>query len=170
MRKKYYRIFIRKSGNKQASRRILPVPFQFFHHSVRRIKTGIIQRLFASVCPGGTAGQKQSPHLFSLHRMSCCLYRPAYLPVSPTPLSKEIWKQYGRYCESYHPSPKPEDLMFYTYRNGHRNKMSSDNVSRILLKCETKLRKDNPGLIHLHSHLFRNPNFNKIQTFCWSSA
>ena len=72
-----------------------------------------------------------------------------------TPLSKEIWKQYGRYCESYHPSTKPEDLMFYTYRNGHRNMMSSDNVSRILLKCETKLRKDNPGLIHLHSHLFR---------------
>lgn len=90
MRKKYYRIFIRKSGNKQASRRILPVPFQFFHHSVRRIKTGIIQRLFASVCPGGTAGQKQSPHLFSLHRMSCCLYRPAYLPVSPTNLNSII--------------------------------------------------------------------------------
>jgi site-specific recombinase XerD len=72
-----------------------------------------------------------------------------------TPLSKEIWKQYGHYCESYHPSSKPEDLMFYTYRNGNRNKMSSDNVSRILLECETELRKDNPGLIHLHSHLFR---------------
>ena len=33
--------------------------------------------------------------------------------------------------------------------------MSSDNVSRILDGCETKARKDNPELLHLHSHLFR---------------
>lgn len=33
--------------------------------------------------------------------------------------------------------------------------MSSDNASRILTDCEVKLRRDNPGLIHLHSHLFR---------------
>ncbi|MEE1040526.1 MAG: tyrosine-type recombinase/integrase, partial [Lachnospiraceae bacterium] len=50
---------------------------------------------------------------------------------------------------------EPEALLFFTWRNGRRNKMSSDNVSRILKDCETAIRKDNPGLIHLHSHLFR---------------
>lgn len=72
-----------------------------------------------------------------------------------TPLSKEIWSQYERCCNRYHPNKNPEDLLFHTYRNGQRNKMSSDNVSRILTDCEVKLRRDNPGLIHLHSHLFR---------------
>ena len=49
-----------------------------------------------------------------------------------TPLSKEIWCQFDRYCEKYHPSRNQEDMVFYSFRNGRRNKMSSDNVSRIL--------------------------------------
>lgn len=73
-----------------------------------------------------------------------------------TPLSEEIWKQYNSYCESgYHLTKNPEDLVFYSYRNGQKNKMSSDNVSRILLGCEEKVRTKNPELIHLHSHIFR---------------
>ena len=72
-----------------------------------------------------------------------------------TPLSREIWNQYGSYCEKYHLVQKPDDLMFYSFRNGQRNKMSGDNVSRILSDCESKIRKDRPELIHLHSHLFR---------------
>ena len=72
-----------------------------------------------------------------------------------TPLSKEIWSQFDRYCEKYHPDRNQEDLVFYSYRNGRRNKMSSDNVSRILEGCEEKVRNSNPNLIHLHSHLFR---------------
>lgn len=72
-----------------------------------------------------------------------------------TPLSKEIWNQYGGYCEKYHWGQNSDDLMFYSFRNGQRNKMSSDNVSRILSDCESKVRKARPELIHLHSHLFR---------------
>lgn len=73
-----------------------------------------------------------------------------------TPLSREIWTQYRRYCEKYHPEPQnPDELIFYSWRNGRRNKMSDDNVSRILSDCESNVRKDRPGLIHLHSHLFR---------------
>ena len=72
-----------------------------------------------------------------------------------TPLSKEIWHQFDRYCEKYHPGRCQEDLIFYSFRNGRRNKMSSDNVSRILEGCEEKVRESNPDLIHLHSHLFR---------------
>ncbi len=72
-----------------------------------------------------------------------------------TPLSKEIWNQFKVYCGAYHPGHNPDDLLFYSYRNGRRNKMSSDNVSRILSDCETAVRQINPRLIHLHSHLFR---------------
>ena len=72
-----------------------------------------------------------------------------------TPLSKEIWSQFEDYCEKYHPDKTSENLVFYSFRNGRRNKMSSDNVSRILAGCEAEVRKSNPSLIHLHSHLFR---------------
>lgn len=72
-----------------------------------------------------------------------------------TPLSKEIWSQFDRYCEKYHPNRNQEDMVFYSFRNGRRNKMSSDNVSRILEGCEERVRSINPDLIHLHSHLFR---------------
>lgn len=72
-----------------------------------------------------------------------------------TPMSKEIWKQYGKYCEGYHPDKEPEALLFYTYRNGRKNKMSRDNASRILADCEKAIRKKCPELLHLHSHLFR---------------
>ncbi len=72
-----------------------------------------------------------------------------------TPLSAEIWKQFTDYVEKYLPEKEPEALLFFTWRNGKRNKMSSNNVSRILKDCETEIRKVNPGLIHLHSHMFR---------------
>ena len=72
-----------------------------------------------------------------------------------TPLSKEIGRQYECYCKKYHPDKSQESLVFYTFRNGRQNKMSRDNVSRILEDCEDEVRKSNPNLIHLHSHLFR---------------
>lgn len=72
-----------------------------------------------------------------------------------TPLSAGIWNQFTDYTNKYIPGKEPEALLFFTWRNGRRNKMSIDNVSRILKDCETAIRKDNPGLIHLHSHLFR---------------
>jgi site-specific recombinase XerD len=71
------------------------------------------------------------------------------------PLSKEIWSQFEGYCEKYHPDKTSENQVFYSFRNGRRNKMSSDNVSRILEVCEEEVCKSNPKLIHLHSHLFR---------------
>ena len=67
-----------------------------------------------------------------------------------TPLSREIWNQFEDYCEKYHPDKTSEDLLFYSFRNGRRNKMSSDNVSRILAGCEEEVRKSNPDLVHLY--------------------
>lgn len=72
-----------------------------------------------------------------------------------TPLSKEIWRQYTEYCRKYHAENDQNDLLFYTLRNGKKNKMSSDNVSRILSDCERSAVRQLPNLMHLHSHLFR---------------
>ena len=72
-----------------------------------------------------------------------------------TPLSSEIWTQFTNYANKYLPDRDPEAMVFFTRRNGKRNKMSSDNVSRILADCEAAVREVNPALIHLHSHLFR---------------
>lgn len=72
-----------------------------------------------------------------------------------TPLSREIWNQFEDYCEKYHPDKTSENLLFYSFRNGPRNKMSSDNVSRIFAGCEEEDSQKHPDLIHLHSHLFR---------------
>lgn len=72
-----------------------------------------------------------------------------------TPLSKEIWDQYECYCQKYHHDKIQENLIFYSFRNGRQNRISCDNVSRILEGCEEEVRKSNPDLIHLHWHLFR---------------
>ena len=72
-----------------------------------------------------------------------------------TPLSREILLQYNVYARKYLIDRDPDGLLFFSCRNGRKNKMSSDNVSRILNDCEAAIRKDNPHLIHLHSHLFR---------------
>lgn len=72
-----------------------------------------------------------------------------------TPLSKRLWQKFEKYKARYHTEYDPDALVFYTSRNGCRNKMSSDNVSRILNDCEKSLKSTYPNLIHLHSHLFR---------------
>lgn len=74
-----------------------------------------------------------------------------------TPLSSTILDMHQRYVVEYHQDmdSATETTLFYTNRNGKKNKMSSDNVSRILKQCELSARQTKPELIHLHSHLFR---------------
>lgn len=72
-----------------------------------------------------------------------------------TPLSSRLMKKYDEYVSKYHTEKDPEALVFYTSHNGRKNKMSSDNVSRILKDCEASIRETHPDIIHLHSHLFR---------------
>lgn len=72
-----------------------------------------------------------------------------------TPLSSTILKMHERYIREYHEDSDKDVPLFFTVRNGKKNKMSSDNVSRILKQCESEVLKTNPNLIHLHSHLFR---------------
>lgn len=72
------------------------------------------------------------------------------------PLSAEAWARFGAYAGTYLPGAKPDDLVFYTVARGDRQRMSHDNVARILRGCEERVKADEfPELQHLHSHLFR---------------
>ena len=84
-----------------------------------------------------------------------------------TPLSKDIVPYYNEYCKLYHfdTANSSDDLLFYTVRNGIKSQMSQDNVQRFMRTYEKKAREINADLPHLHPHLWRNPNLNKIQTF-----
>lgn len=84
-----------------------------------------------------------------------------------TPISIDIMPYYREYCSLYHPEhgKDQDELLFYTVRNGMKVQMSQDNVQRFLKTYEKTAREKNLELPHQHPHLWRNPNFYKIQTF-----
>lgn len=75
-----------------------------------------------------------------------------------TPISRGVTKMFYDYCGIYHPEIKKayESYLFYTVRNGITCQMSPDNVQRFLRNYEESARKTEPGLLHLHPHLFRH--------------
>lgn len=75
-----------------------------------------------------------------------------------TPISKGVTKLFYDYCHIYHPrmTEAYENHLFYTVRNGVICPMSTDNVQRFLRGYEGSVRKMEPGLLHLHPHLFRH--------------
>lgn len=83
-----------------------------------------------------------------------------------TPISRNIMPYFDDYCKLYHPDIglEQDELMFYTIRNGIKAQMSPDNVQRFMRTYEEKAKAIKPDIPHLHPHLWRNPNLNKIQT------
>lgn len=75
-----------------------------------------------------------------------------------TPISKGVVGLFYDYCRLYHPKLEEayEKFLFYTMRNGISTPMSPDNVQRFLRNYEASARKTEPGLMHLHPHLFRH--------------
>lgn len=75
-----------------------------------------------------------------------------------TPISKGVVELFYDYCRIYHPKLEAayEKHLFYTIRNGIPTQMSSDNVQRFLRNYEASARETEPGLMHLHPHLFRH--------------
>lgn len=75
-----------------------------------------------------------------------------------TPISRGIIKIFHDYCGIYHPEIEKayENYLFYTTRNGISCQMSADNVQRFLRNYEKSARETEPGLLHLHPHLFRH--------------
>ena len=76
------------------------------------------------------------------------------------------------YLDLYHgPNSLLTDSLFYTVIHGEPHPMSPGNVARIIDKYVRIIRPSHPDLPEkVHPHMFRNPNFNKIQTSHWDSA
>lgn len=72
-----------------------------------------------------------------------------------TPISKEVAELFRKYCRFYHQQMNLEDFLFYTVRRDVVKPMSADNTARFLNVYEAAARKEIPGLVHLHPHLFR---------------
>lgn len=77
-----------------------------------------------------------------------------------TPISADVVKIYGQYCESLGIDIYTDSDTFIfptknTRRGGQTTKMSADNTQRILRKYEAKAKEIGTDLPHLHAHLFR---------------
>jgi site-specific recombinase XerD len=60
------------------------------------------------------------------------------------------------YCELYHTGNNPEAYLFHTTIRGRQDKMSEDNVQRILKKYGNAARSINSSLPSVHPHLLRH--------------
>lgn len=60
------------------------------------------------------------------------------------------------YCELYHTDNNPEAYLFHTTIRGRQDKMSEDNVQRILKKYGNAARSINNSLPSVHPHLLRH--------------
>jgi len=60
------------------------------------------------------------------------------------------------YCKLYHTGNNPEAYLFHTTIRGRQDKMSEDNVQRILKKYGNAARSINNSLPSVHPHLFRH--------------
>ena len=77
--------------------------------------------------------------------------------VRMTPVSKQASHILKKYLNAFHPGqPHGQDYLFYTIHAGKNCKMSADNSARIMEKYERLAKETNPGIPHLHPHLFRH--------------
>ncbi|MEE1041899.1 MAG: hypothetical protein U0L10_14520, partial [Lachnospiraceae bacterium] len=61
--------------------------------------------------------------------------------------------------------------LFYVHHRTGNTPLSEDAVEAFIKKYAKKACTEDPTFPnHCYPHMWRNPNFNKIQTFCWSSA
>ena len=72
------------------------------------------------------------------------------------PISESVAKMMKRYRTLFHPDGDPNQYLFYTVHHKAKHKMSADNVARFMRTYERLAKKTNPGIPHLHPHLFRH--------------
>ena len=72
------------------------------------------------------------------------------------PISEAVAKMIKRYWAIFHPENNPNQYLFYTVYHKSKHKMSADNVARFMRTYEQLAQKSNPGIPHLHPHLFRH--------------
>lgn len=72
------------------------------------------------------------------------------------PISEAVAKMIKRYLAIFHHDSNPNRYLFYTVYHKSKHKMSADNVARFMRTYEQIAKKSNPGIPHLHPHLFRH--------------
>ena len=78
--------------------------------------------------------------------------KPRIVPVPDT----AFMDNYEYYRKLFHSNNNPEAYLFYTTLRGEQDKMSEDNVQRILKKYGDAARKVSNSLPSIHPHLFRH--------------
>jgi len=78
--------------------------------------------------------------------------KPRIVPVP----DETFLENYRYYLELYHTDNNIEAYLFYTTIRGYHDKMSEDNIQRILKKYGDATRNINPALPSVHPHLFRH--------------
>ena len=78
--------------------------------------------------------------------------KPRIVPVPDT----AFMDNYEYYHQLFHSDNNPEAYLFYTTLRGEQDKMSEDNIQRILKKYGDAARKVNNSLPSVHPHLFRH--------------
>ena len=75
-----------------------------------------------------------------------------------TPITKDVASLFREYCKTFHSdfSSSQNEYLFYIIRKGISAQMSADNVQRFLRVYEKSAKETNPGIYHLHPHLFRH--------------
>lgn len=78
--------------------------------------------------------------------------KPRIVPVS----DETFLENFKYYCELFHADNNPEAYLFHTTVRGYQDKMSEDNVQRILKKYGDAARNINSSLPAVHPHLLRH--------------
>lgn len=78
--------------------------------------------------------------------------KPRIVPVP----DEAFVENFKYYCKLFHTDKNPESYLFFTTIRGCEDKMSEDNVQRILKKNGDVARKRNPSLPAVHPHLLRH--------------
>ena len=82
------------------------------------------------------------------------------------PLLEKTVNHLKGYLKEFHSEDK-EAPLFYSMLNGKKNRLSTDSISLILKTAAENARKHCSEVPErVHCHMLRNPNLNKIQTFC----
>jgi site-specific recombinase XerD len=78
--------------------------------------------------------------------------KPRIVPVP----DETFLENFRYYCELFHSDNNPEAYLFHTTIRGYQDKMSEDNVQRILKKHGDAARGVNGSLPSVHPHLLRH--------------
>ena len=78
--------------------------------------------------------------------------KPRIVPIP----DETFLENFKYYCELFHADNNSEAYLFHTTIRGYQDKMSEDNVQRILKKHGDAARNINSSLPSVHPHLFRH--------------